>query len=499
MLLLVALTLPLNATGVLAAANSNQSSGAVSTTNSYTATQISSAAVSVNNYYTSNKKLPNYVTISNQQVSMPQFLYLMASETSQIGSEGTTATIPAKDVNWASAPVENISSGKIQKAQYLTIANNLKNFIETNDRIPNYINTPLGNMRYESAVVMFSKIMTFYNTNKRTPNYVTITPWLEGSNVGNTTPGNSVSQSQLIEAAVNLKSYMGSNNAIPANTTIAGQKITITQLLPILAQGLLNINSGNTSSLPIISTSPAINPVENLTSGTITKSEYLSMALTLLNFTSTNNRIPNYLNTSLGQMRYESALNMFLKVINFYNTNQRLPNYVSVSPWGTSTPPATGLRPVYIISDNINSKTVDNQRIDILVSALNNLGVTAYNYGAGTDNFAILRNTNVTSNALIVSISGGVCSGTLIEMGYQYYKNLVGTREVFLVWTEGATKITGLEWMPRAHDDNFSPATFTGLANPDQYLLNNGYHYYEGYTNSLVNQLAEIIYNEALS
>jgi hypothetical protein len=55
-------------------------------------------------------------------------------------------------------------------------------------------------MRYESAVVMFSKIMTFYNTNQRTPNYVSITPWQEGSNVGNTTTGNSVSQAQLIEA-----------------------------------------------------------------------------------------------------------------------------------------------------------------------------------------------------------------------------------------------------------------------------------------------------------
>jgi hypothetical protein len=130
-------------------------------------------------------------------------------------------------------------------------------------------------------------------------------------------------------------------------------------------------------------------------------------------------------------MRYESALNMFLKVANFYNTNGRLPNYVTVSPWmGPSTPPVTGLRPVYIISDNINSKTEDNQRIYIMGSALNNLGDNAYNYGA---------------------------------------------------------------------DDNFSPATFTGLANPDQYLLNNGYHYYEGYTNNLANQLAQIIYNEALS
>ena len=84
-------------------------------------------------------------------------------------------------------------------------------------------------------------------------------------------------------------------------------------------------------------------------------------------------------------------------------------------------------------------------------------------------------------------------------MGTNWYKNLKGTKKVFMVFTEGATKITGLDWLPRAHDDNFSPESFTGLAHPDEYLLSNGYKYYEGYTNSKVAELAQIIYNEATS
>jgi hypothetical protein len=132
-----------------------------------------------------------------------------------------------------------------------------------------------------------------------------------------------------------------------------------------------------------------------------------------------------------------------------------------------------------------------------VVSALENLGLNAYNYGVGTDNIGILTNTAIPINALLVEFCGGACAGTIYEMGTSYYKSLKSTKKVFMVFTDGATRITGLNWLPRAHDDNFSPDDFTGLANPDQYLLNNGYKYYEGYNSSKLSALVNILYNEA--
>ena len=67
--------------------NSDNDSGNDSgnSTNPVTATvgQISTAASSVKTFYENNHNLPNYVTINSNQVSMPQFLYLLASGTIQ--------------------------------------------------------------------------------------------------------------------------------------------------------------------------------------------------------------------------------------------------------------------------------------------------------------------------------------------------------------------------------------------------------------------------------
>jgi hypothetical protein len=83
-------------------------------------------------------------------------------------------------------------------------------------------------------------------------------------------------------------------------------------------------------------------------------------------------------------------------------------------------------------------------------------------------------------------------------MGLNYYKQWVGSRKVFSVWIPPSVDITGLAWLPRAHDDNFSPQNFTGLANPDQYLLSNGYHYmYSNDFSKDLNAIISRIFNEA--
>ena len=51
-------------------------------------------------------------------------------------------------------------------------------------------------------------------------------------------------------------------------------------------------------------------------------------------------------------------------------------------------------------------------------------------------------------------------------------------RLVFFAFNANTAKnITGLSWLERAHDDNYSPSSFKGIANPDTYLKNHGYDY----------------------
>lgn len=138
-----------------------------------TVNQLASAASSVKNFYEKNKRLPNYVTTSIGQVNMPKFLNLMASATIQANS-GSSTPITVKDVAPTTSAADNYTKGNIQKSEYLSIAQTIKSFIDTNGRGPSFITTSLGKISYNSVIYMYSKILAFYNTNKRLPAFVSM-------------------------------------------------------------------------------------------------------------------------------------------------------------------------------------------------------------------------------------------------------------------------------------------------------------------------------------
>ena len=309
--------------------------------------------------------------------------------------------------------------------------------------------------------------------------------------------------SQINSAATKVKTYVDINKKLPNYVSINNVKVTMPQFLNLMTKNVIHIYSGSSKSATTTNVKNASTATETVKTGTLTKIQYISLAKTINLYIKSNGKAPGYITTKLGKIKFQNLVYTFSKILNFKAQNGRLPNKVSVKPWNVivskTSSEGNGLRPIYIISDIINSKTYDNNRINLLVAELKKLGLKAYNMGVGTDNIGILQSTKIPSNALIIQICGGACAGTIKEVGTTWYKNLVGTKKVFYVWTSGATKITGLDWLPRAHDDNFSPASFKGLAHPDQYLLKNGYHYYEGYLNSQAAQLAQILYNEAQS
>jgi hypothetical protein len=196
----------------------------------------------------------------------------------------------------------------------------------------------------------------------------------------------------------------------------------------------------------------------------------------------------------------------YTRAQNFYNTQHRLPNYVS---YGTRKVliadfqkilATQGLkinlgsltkRPVYITSDNINNKTADNARINKIVAGLKKLGINAFNMGLGPNtHINVLKSTTVPQNALVIDIFGGADAGTIYEMGKSWYKSIRGTRKVYSIFWPPSKVITGLAFLERAHDDNYDPVSFTGLANPDQYLIKNGYNYlYSGDIITIINSI----------
>lgn len=141
--------------------------------NSVTLGQVANAASSVKGYFESNKKLPNYVTIGSNKISLPQFLYLLVSAVVNINS-GSNAVITLKTVEAATSPSGTIKSGSINKAEFVSMSQNIISYISTNNKAPNNISTSLGNMSFSKLVYMYSKIINYFKTNNRLPNYVSM-------------------------------------------------------------------------------------------------------------------------------------------------------------------------------------------------------------------------------------------------------------------------------------------------------------------------------------
>ncbi len=157
--------------GTSAAANTTTSNST-----SYNISQISQSASNVKSYVDSNGNLPNNVKVGNTTVIPSQFLYLLTTATQNVGNNNNSS-IKLRNVSSATNTSENVTSGTLNKTEYLKIANNINTFIKTNGRLPNYVKTSLGNMEYQSLIYTYSKIMTFYKENNRLPTTVSVQSW----------------------------------------------------------------------------------------------------------------------------------------------------------------------------------------------------------------------------------------------------------------------------------------------------------------------------------
>jgi len=156
--------------GASAAANSTNN------TNNVTNSQISQAAANVKIYVETKYSLPNTVSVGNKTVAPPEFLYLLTKATQNIGN-GNLSSIVIKNVTKPTTPSENLTSGKITKKEYFSLAGRINSYINVNIKAPNYITTSLGRMGYQSAIYMYSKILNYYKVYSYLPSTVSVQSW----------------------------------------------------------------------------------------------------------------------------------------------------------------------------------------------------------------------------------------------------------------------------------------------------------------------------------
>ncbi len=214
------------AAGAPQAAGSTASTKKVTTTQkSFTSSQINSAASSVKTFIEKNKRLPNYVTISSVQMSVPQFLKLMTTNTINLNSK-TSKSVTLQTVNNPSTGTGTFKSGNLNKATYVKLATLINSYINSNGKAPSTGTTSLGKISFKDLVYTYSKILNFQKSNKRLPNYVTINKFswkTSGEGSGSSSSGSSSTStsalSQYLKVTANAQSTSSTIKNLAASIT----------------------------------------------------------------------------------------------------------------------------------------------------------------------------------------------------------------------------------------------------------------------------------------
>ena len=158
--------------GVLMLLSIGTSAAVTTQSTTYNTGQISHAAVTVKHNVETNYSLQSKVTVGGKNVTNSQFLYLLTSATNNVANGKGKNLINIKKVSYPTNPQETLTSGTIKKTEYVGIATRINSYINKYGKLPNYVTTTRGKMKYQSMVYMYSKIMTYYNMNKVLPSTV---------------------------------------------------------------------------------------------------------------------------------------------------------------------------------------------------------------------------------------------------------------------------------------------------------------------------------------
>lgn len=138
-----------------------------------------------------------------------------------------------------------------------------------------------------------------------------------------------VSISQLISASATIQKYYTThNNKLPSSLKVAGQTLTMPQLLKLFTTASINIYRKNLKPISVTAVKNPTSPGGIYVAGKLYN--YLTIAKNIDKFINSNRRAPNNAQTTLGKIPFSKLVYTYAKVVNFYGQNKRLPNYVTI-------------------------------------------------------------------------------------------------------------------------------------------------------------------------
>ena len=159
------------------------------------------------------------------------------------------------------------------------------------------------------------------------------------------------------------------------------------------------------------------------------------------------------------------------------NPNQNTVNTTATAKKSTTTdntknPYNTKKKKVYISSDNINGKTADNKFMQDIANKLGKQGWSTKIIGLGPNSHYYPNHAKSCKDGVWFCIFGGADAAVFKQcVTTNAYTNSMkknNVRTVIGMHGGGDIRKGGkyYEWLPRAHDDNYSPSSFKGISKP---------------------------------
>ena len=133
--------------------------------------QIIDASKDVKSYIEQNSKLPSSVKIGNIEYSTADYLYLALKATVNLNS-GKDTDIIYKHFKNPSKPGSSANKGNLY--DYVSVARSVINTAYSTGKMPNSVDSDVGEIGYKGLVYAFARIVAFYGDEDIMPAYVTI-------------------------------------------------------------------------------------------------------------------------------------------------------------------------------------------------------------------------------------------------------------------------------------------------------------------------------------
>lgn len=300
---------------------------------------------------------------------------------------------------------------------------------------------------------------------------------------------------EVRNAAVYVRNHYEQNQVIK-EVTIGSSKLQIQEYLYLAANAISNIyNNKASSTLYYKACEAPSTQVDTVKTFTLYPSDVYSICTRLINYIDYNGRAPTYVSTSGGNLGYYNVIYSLSKVLDV-STKTYFVESCIVYPWSSLHPSKSTVRHIYLTSDNIYSKSKDMAFLNSIKSKLQAKGytVTIVGIGPNTHNLNIWAK-NTTINSAQLSIFGGSDSGMFYDLSTRSFMRSKSNRLLYLAFNSETSKdFRNLSWLERAWDDNYSPSSFKGIANPSNYLLSHGYKYsFTNNVDTIVNEFIKAI------